>query len=60
MTDITSKLPSKAGSDEICGIANTITKVTNAINRSAPIINFFLWYRSAHTPPINEMRNCGR
>ena len=32
MTDITSKPPSKAGSDEICGIANTITKVTNAIS----------------------------
>ena len=24
------------------------------------MINFFLWYRSAHTPPTNEMRNCGR
>ena len=59
-TDMASRPPSKAGSDEICGIASTIMNVANAISISAPMISFFLWYRSAHTPPINEMRNCGR
>ena len=42
------------------GMANIMTNVANAISISAPMINGFLWYRSAHTPPAKEMRNCGR
>ena len=55
-----SRAESRAGSAVICGIVSIMASVTIAIAASAPRISALRLKRSAQTPPMKEIRNCGR